>query len=374
MANSEEPKKESGTNKISALPVKMRVMAYSRDAYVEKEIASPAEINDYLGKWTVVWLEIEGINRSEILQDLVRIFDLHPLAIEDVEHKDERAKVEEYGKTQFVIAKTVCLKEHLIIDQLSIFLGESFVLTFQGDNSASCDDNFLEVKNRIRKGRGRIRELGTDYLLYALVDAVVDSYFPILELYGDRLEDLEDEILSSPQRKAVARVHRIKRDLHLLRRAVWPLRDAVSLLARDPIPMIQPETRIYLRDCYDHCIRIMDLLETDRELCSDLMEVYLSSVSNRLNEVMKVLTIFMTIFLPPSLVAAIYGMNFRTDVSPWNMPELNWYYGYEFALSLMLGLFVLGISLWFAWEKGWIGSKSGRIGRREKSVEKNPEK
>jgi magnesium transporter len=210
------------------------------------------------------------------------------------------------------------------------------------------------VREHIRNTRGQIREAGADYLAYALLDAMVDSYFPILEEYGERLETLEDAIITRPDHHTVARIHAAKRDLLTLRRAIWPQRETFNTLLRDVIPLITDETRLHLRDCYDHTVRLIDLVETYRELGSDLMDVYLSSVSNRTNEIMRVLTVIATIFIPLTFIAGVYGMNFDPDTSPWNMPELNWYWGYPFALTLMTTV-IVG-QLVFFWRRGWLRS------------------
>jgi magnesium transporter len=200
---------------------------------------------------------------------------------------------------------------------------------------------------------GRIRTVGADYLGYALLDAIVDNYFPVLEAYGERLDEAEDEIINRPTRPTVHRLHNIKRELMAFRRAAWPMRDAVNTLVRDPHPVVQDDTRVYLRDCYDHVVQALELMETYRDFSASLTDLYLSSVSNRMNEIMKVLTMFSAIFIPLSFVAGVYGMNFHEEASPLNMPELRWYFGYPFALALMGSIaFVLLI---YFWRKGWIG-------------------
>jgi magnesium transporter len=214
------------------------------------------------------------------------------------------------------------------------------------------------VRERIRKGVGRMRGAGPDYLAYALLDAIIDGYFPVLEHYGEYLEDLEDVLVHDPDEELVADIHNVKRDLLTLRRAIWPLRDALGALLREPVPLISHETHPYLRDCYDHTVQIIDLVETYRELGSGLMDMYLSSVSNRMNEIMKVLTIISTIFIPLSFIAGVYGMNFNPERSPLNMPELNWYWGYPFCLAIM-GV-VAAVLVGFFWRKGWLGGKSKR--------------
>jgi magnesium transporter len=208
------------------------------------------------------------------------------------------------------------------------------------------------VRERLRTARSRLRKATPDYLTYTLLDAAVDAFFPLLERYGDRLEELEAQILGTPDAAVLEAVHDLKRDLLAFRRAAWPLREAMSSLLRDPHPLIKEETRLYLRDCYDHSIQILDLVENQREVSSGLMEVYLSTVSNRMNEVMKVLTIIATIFIPLGFVAGVYGMNFKTERSPLNMPELDWYFGYPFALGIMLSV-AIGMLFYFR-RRRWI--------------------
>jgi magnesium transporter len=241
--------------------------------------------------------------------------------------------------------------DQLQTEQVSLFLGERFVLTFQ-EKPGDCLDC---VRDRIRSGTGRIRQAGPDYLAYAVLDAVIDNFFPVLEGAGEYLEELEATVLSNPDEGTVSKIHGIKRQLLRLRRAVWPQREALNSMLREGTSLIAEDTKVYLRDSYDHTIQIIDLLENYREIASGLMDVYLSSVSNRMNEVMKVLTIFAAIFIPLTFIAGIYGMNFDPERSPWNMPELDWYLGYPFALGLMAAVGV-GMLVYFR-HKGWIGSR-----------------
>jgi magnesium transporter len=239
-----------------------------------------------------------------------------------------------------------------------MFLGANFLLTFQ-ERTGDCFDL---VRDRIRRRRGHIRERKADYLAYALLDAVIDGYFPVLEACGERLESLEDAVLDKPSGEQSAQIHEMKRDLLTLRRAIWPQREMINALTRDSSAHVSDQTRVYLRDCYDHTIQLMDMLETYREIASGLVDVYLSSVSARMNEIMKLLTIIATIFIPLGFIAGLYGMNFDTGVSPWNMPELSWRWGYPFALGLM-AVVAIGLLLFFR-KRGWIGGRTGGKGRR----------
>jgi magnesium transporter len=338
----------------------MTVLAYGPQEFVEQGVSDPQQIRDFLGKWPVVWINVEGIGDAGTVTKLGELFGLHRLALEDVLHTHQRPKVEQYGDHLFIVTRMARLGEQLETEQLSLFLGENFVLTFQEGIPGDC----LEaIRERIRKKGGRIRDAGLDYLAYAMLDAVVDAYFPILEQYGERLEAVEDEIGEKSTSDTIARIHAIKRNLLTLRRAVWPQRETFSTLLREETPRISAETRLYFRDCYDHVTQIIDLVETYRELGADLTDIYLSTVSNRTNEIMRVLTVIATIFIPLTFISSIYGMNFNTATSPWNMPELNWYWGYPLALLLMLGVAV-GQLLFFR-RHGWLGSPK-KVGREKK--------
>ncbi|CAN5464103.1 magnesium/cobalt transporter CorA [soil metagenome] len=332
-----------------AAPPRITVLAYGADGLVEETLESLAALHELRERWPVSWVNVDGIEHAETVRQLGEFFGLHRLALADVVNVPQRAKVEDYGDYLFIIARMARVDEGLETEQISIFLGKGFVLTFQERRGDPLDP----VRERLRSGVGRIRANGADYLAYAVLDAIVDHYFPVLEQLGDHLELLEEEILNRPNRASMARLYALKRDLGAFRRSVWPERDTLNTLVRDPSPLITDETRIYLRDCYDHVIQSIDLLENYRELSSSLTDLYLSSISNRTNEIMKVLTIFAAIFIPLTFIAGVYGMNFDPDVSPWNMPELDWFWGYPFALGLM-ALTALGLILFF-WRKGWIG-------------------
>jgi magnesium transporter len=327
----------------------IRLIAYSADKYDERGVSDPEEIRAFLGHWNVVWVDVDGLGDARVLEKIAAIFHLHPLAMEDVVNVHQRAKVDTFGERTFMVTHMLSLTDHLDCEQVSLFLGPDFVVTFQ-ERPGDCLD---PVRERIRKQETRVRESGAGHLAYSILDAVIDHYFPILEDYGERIEAIEDRIIAQPDRAVVAELHDLKRELLYIRRAIWPQREALNTLVRDEIPHISAETRLYLRDCYDHCVRIIDLVETYRETCSDLMDLYLSSISNRMNEVMKVLTIISTLFIPLTFIVGIYGMNFDTQVSPYNMPELKWYYGYPLCLAVMA---VIAVGLFFFFRrKGWIG-------------------
>ena len=278
-------------------------------------------------------------------------------------------KVDQYDQTLFIVMRMVQRREQLETEQVSIFVGKNYVLTFQENLPG---DSFGPVRDRLRTG-GPLTTLGPDYLAYRLLDAIVDGYFPVLEQYGELLEELEEDVLEFTRRDTLARVHEIRHDLLALRRSVWPMREAINSLVRDPNPLITADTRLFLRDCYDHTVQLMDFLETYRELGSDLRDLFLSSASNRLAEIMKVLTIMSSIFIPLTFIAGIYGMNFEYKTpdgrtNPLNMPELRWYWGYPATLAVM-ALIAIVLVVYF-YRKGWIWQ--GRGEAVKKLVETSP--
>jgi magnesium transporter len=228
-------------------------------------------------------------------------------------------------------------------------LGPYYLLTIQEEPEF---DTFQSVRNRIRFDKGLIRRHGADYLAYALLDTIIDGFFPVLEDYGERLEALEDEVIARPTRGTIAEIYRLRRELLALRRAIWPQRDAINTLIRDESALISPEVRVYLKDCYDHALQVMDMVESYREVVSSMVDVYMSSVSNRMNEVMRLLTVISSIFIPLTFIAGVYGMNFNPERSPLNMPELNWYWGYPVVLVVMGAIAIVMVI--FFWRKGWL--------------------
>lgn len=312
--------------------VRVTVMDYGPDRLVEKTVSRVEELFPYRDSPSVTWINVEGLHDVAFLEALGKHFGFHPLALEDILNCGQRPKIEDYGKYHFLVMKSLLYAETLETEQISFFLGGNYVITFQ----EIPGDSFEAVRERIRRGKGMIRNAGSDYLAYALIDALVDEFFPVLEKYGEQIEDLEAALLEKPTPETIQEIHRIKRELLMVRRAAWPERDVINSMQREESDVIRPETQVFLRDCYDHTIQVIDMIETYRELASGMLDVYLSSVSNRMNEIMKVLTIISTIFIPLNFIAGIYGMNFNTERSPLNMPELDWYYGYLFALALML--------------------------------------
>jgi len=323
-------------------------MAYGPDDLLEETTGDPARVAELLGRGPVTWVDVDGLGDAATVARLAEIFGLHPLAVEDVVHVHQRAKVEDYEDHLFIVARMVSRGDRVDTEQIAMFLGRNYVLTFQ-ERPGDC----LEpVRERLRRRRGRIRSAGADYLAYALLDAVVDFYFPVIDDCGDQLEDLDRRAGSSPTQRALDEIHALRSELMMLRRGIRPLRDALVKLMPDPTSLITQETQYYLRDCYDHTVQILDLLDHYRELVANLREYHMAALNTRMNEIMKVLTIIATIFIPLSFIASVYGMNFDT-AHPGNMPELGWPYGYVFALLFMAAV-ALGL-LAFVWRKGWIG-------------------
>jgi magnesium transporter len=281
----------------------------------------------------VTWFNVTGIHDLDIVQRLGKTFGLHPLLMEDIVNTDQRPKMEDYGEYLFLTLKMLSFgkaETEISTDQTSIVLGKDYVLTFEEREGDVLDP----VRERIRTGRGRIRSLGSDYLAYALIDAIVDNYFVILEKLGEKLEDLTNEVVGGRGGRTLATIYLLKRELIYLRKAVWPLREAISALYRGGTALIAETSEPYLRDLYDHTIQIIDTIESLRDLLSGMLDIYLSSASNRLSQVMKVLTMIATVFIPLTFIAGVYGMNFKY------MPELEWRWGYPFVWLVMVGLAV----------------------------------
>ena len=308
----------------------------------------------YLNRNSVSWVDVHGLGSESVLKAIGQVFQLHPLLLEDIVNVPQRPKIEEYDDSLLMITRMIMPDEEgsgFITEQVSFVLSQHFLLTVQEEPHY---DTFNPVRDRIRLSKGIIRKQGADYLAYALLDTIIDGFFPILEDYGERLEDLEDEVVLNPSRKTLEKIYTLRRELLTLRRAIWPQRDAINSLIREKSPLISEPVRFYLRDCYDHSVQVMDMVETYRELSSSLMDVYLSSINNRMSDVMKTLTVVSSIFIPLTFIAGVYGMNFNTETSPLNMPELNAYWGYPICL---VGMGSLGLSLfYFFWRKGWLES------------------
>lgn len=336
----------------------VNVLAYGPDGYVEKrEIQSLSIIPELLAAWPVVWIDVDGLGDAQVVRDIGQIFGLHPLALEDVLHTHQHAKAEHYDGVLFVVLQMLLSDAQWETEQVSTFVGPNFVITFQ-ERPGDC----LEpARQRVRSHDRQSLVGAPGLLLHAILDAIIDNYFPLVENCGERLDELESDVLERPDRGAMERIHAVKYDLRLVRRACWPLRDALNTLLRDPSPLITDEARVFLRDCHDHTVQIIDLLENYRDLASSLMDIYLSSLSNSINEVMRVLTVISTIFIPLTFLVGVYGMNFDPDASPWNMPELRWRYGYPLSLALM-ALIAAWMIVYFL-RRGWLRPVGSVIAR-----------
>jgi magnesium transporter len=329
-----------------APPPRLTALAYGPEAYAEEEVRGLQRLDELSEEWPVVWLNVDGLGDEALLRAIGERLGLHRLVLEDVTNLGQRSKSELYEDRLFIVLR-MPTDEDADTEQVSLVLQQALLVTLQ-QRSGDC---FEPVRDRIRHSKGKIRLRGADYLAYALIDAVVDRYFPVLEEAGDTLDALEDRVFGIPTPETLARLHSLKRGLVALRKAIWPHREMLNGLMRDAGSIFADETQPYLRDCYDHVVRLIDLVEAQREVASDLLNSYLSMVSNRMNEVMKVLTIIATIFIPLSFIAGVYGMNFDPTASPWNMPELGWAIGYPAALMLM-GLIAAGLLI-FIRRRGW---------------------
>jgi magnesium transporter len=354
----DEPGTVPGTLRIEAdaPPPRIVLIDYNETNATRVQLATPEAAAPHLDSESVSWVDVQGLGSEDVLQRLGQVFNLHPLVLEDVVNVPQRPKVEDYQDQLLIITRMVTLKENaagFVNEQVSFVLGKHYLLTVQEEPKYDC---FGSVRDRIRTSRGTLRQLGPDYLAYTLLDSIIDGFFPVLEAYGERIEALEDEVITSPTRQTLDKIHQVRRELLTLRRSIWPQREAINSLIRDSCVLISHDVQIHLRDCYDHVVQLLDMVETYRELASSLMDVYLSSVSNKMNEIMKTLTVISTIFIPLTFVAGVYGMNFNTEKSPWNMPELNWYWGYFASLAFMLAI-AAGL-VYFFWRRGWFSSSS----------------
>lgn len=320
----------------------VQVMAYSDGDLFEQKATALDDLKALTKKYTVTWINVEGLGSARVIEQLGELFGLHRLALEDVMNPHQRAKVEEYDDYLFIVARMVTNKPRLTTEQICFFLGDRFVITFQEGKPGDCLD---PVRERIRKASGQIRHRGADYLAYALLDSIIDHYFPVLDSLGEELDRLDDELMNRPGEASISSIHQFRSQLLVLRRSLRPHREAINQLTRDPHEQITDETRIFFRDCYDHTIQLGEAIDIYRESCSDLRDYHLATMSNRTNDVMKTLTIIATIFIPLGFIAGLYGMNFE------NMPELHTRYGYPMILTLMAAI-AFGLVYWFKL-KGW---------------------
>jgi len=308
--------------------VKITIIDYDAAQFQEKAATTSEECFPFKETPTVTWINIDGLHRLDLIEALGTHFGLHPLVMEDIVNTDQRPKIEDFVTYLFLVLKRLSYdpREHEVVaEQISLVLGSNFLLSFQ----EAPGDDFEPIRERIRGSKGRVRQMGVDYLAYTLIDAVIDNYFLLLEQIGDRIEAVEDVLVANPRPETLQTLHTLKREMIVLRKSIWPLREVINRLERWETPLIQKATTIYLRDVYDHTIQVIDAVETYRDMLSGMLDIYLSSVSNRMNEVMKVLTIISTIFIPLTFIAGIYGMNF-------NMPELQWPWIYPYAFYVVL--------------------------------------
>ncbi|MGH8226125.1 MAG: magnesium/cobalt transporter CorA [Gammaproteobacteria bacterium] len=339
----------SGAAAVST-PARLSLMRYDQASLDEKPDVELAECTASAADAAeITWLHVQGAPTPEQLQQLGTIYGLHPLALEDVFNQERRPKFESYEEQYFVVLNHPRRDENknLCVDQVSFFLGKNYVISID----EGPKDSFEPIRQRVRN-KQTLRSRGADYLLYALMDVIVDGGFPLLEDLGEQMERLEDVVLDNPSREVRNRIHYLKRELVQLRRSWWPQREVISSLIRDGEQFLSENTRLYMRDCYDHSVIMMDFVETYREMMSSLLDTYLSSISQRMNDIMKALTMIATIFLPLSFIAGLYGMNFSHEVSHWNMPELTWHFGYFYALGVM-ALIVILMLIYFR-RKRWL--------------------
>jgi magnesium transporter len=325
--------------------VRIFIMDYDEGQFSEKEVGAVEETFPFKDKPTVTWVNVDGLHDVDAIERIGKHFGLHPLVLEDIVNTAQRPKTEDFGDYIFVVLKMLYRdpgQDEVRAEQVSLVLGSNFVISFQEVEG----DVFNPVRERIRTSKGRVRKMGADYLAYTLMDAVVDNYFIILETFGEKIESIEDELVANPTPDKLETIHSLKREMIFLRKSVWPLRELISGLQRGESALVTEGVTIYLRDVYDHTIQVIDTIESFRDMVSGMVETYMSSISNKMNEVMKVLTIIATIFIPITFIAGIYGMNFQ------NMPELHWPWGYFGALGIMAAV-AIAMVLYFR-RKGWL--------------------
>jgi magnesium transporter len=325
-------------------PVKITVIDYDAAHFQEKLVGEIAECFPFKETETVTWINVDGLGNIKIIEELGKCFNIHPLILEDVLNTEQRPKMEELDTYIYLNLKMLSFIEtqkEVKIEHISMIIGPNFLISLQED----VGDIFDPVRERIRKD-GRIRKFGPDYLAYALIDLIVDNYFVVMEKLEERVEDLEEELVTNPTQESLHKINRLKKDMIFLRKSVWPLREVINSLERSESPLIKESTTIYLRDVYDHTIQVIDTLETFRDMVSGMIDIYLSGLSYKMNEIMKVLTLIATIFIPLTFVVGLYGMNFK------NMPELSWEFGY-YSVLIVMAVMVAGMLAYFR-RKKWI--------------------
>ncbi|MEX2089708.1 MAG: magnesium/cobalt transporter CorA [Bacteroidota bacterium] len=317
---------------------KISVFDYAQGWCDERNVKTAEEALQTKRKGSVRWIDVDGLQQTSILETIGNEYGIHKLVLEDILQTGQRPKLEDYDDYLFVVLKMLrynSIRRVVDTEQVALVIGPKYILSFQEGVEG---DVFEPIRQRLRNHKGHLRSLGPDYLAYSLLDAIVDQYFLILEELEDRVEDVEEELLNEPTRSTMDKIYRLKREMLTVRKSIWPLREVTGQLQRGESTIIKRPTRIYLRDLYDHTVAVLDTLENEREVIAGMLEIYLSSVSNRLNEVMKVLTIIATIFIPLTFVVGVYGMNFDPDSGPLSMPELRWAWGYPAVMVIMAGI------------------------------------
>jgi len=325
--------------------VKISIIDYDETQYQEKEAKTIEECFPFKDSPTVTWINIDGIHEVSIIEKIGKHFDLHPLIMEDIVNTEQRPKMEDFGHYLYVVLRMLYFDDeaHEVKgEQVSLILGQNVVISFQEKEG----DIFNPIRERVRNNKGRIRKMGADYLAYSLLDTIVDNYFTILEKLGDRIEEMEERLVTDPRPETLQEIHKLKREMIFLRKSVWPLREVINGLERGESSLVHKTSRIYLRDVYDHTIQVIDTVETFRDMLSGMHDTYLSSISNRMNEIMKVLTIIATIFIPLTFIAGVYGMNFKF------MPELEWRWAY-FIVWLVIVIVAVSMIFFFR-KKKWL--------------------
>lgn len=323
--------------------VKITLIEFNESEFLQEEFHDFDVCMRHMKDNQVKWINVEGVHDTELVGKISQVYNIHPLTQEDIVHIDQRPKFEEYDNYLLGIMKMIMYQEEVYAEQLTIILLKDTVISFQEPGGG---DAFDVIRTRLRQGKGRVRRLGADYLFYALMDAVVDYYFTVIEKIGDKIEKIEEEIINEPRRESLIELYRLKREVIFLRKQVWPVRDMISNLLRSETEFITANTQLFFRDLQDHSSRIIDTVETHRDLLSGIMDIYLSTNSNKMNEVMKVLTIMSSIFIPVTFIAGVYGMNFDY------MPELKSPYGYVITWVVMLS--VMGGMIYYFKKKKWI--------------------
>ena len=336
----------------AAAPTVVTAIGFGPEGLESTEKADISAVRSLRDRFPVLWVDVAGLADTDLIHALADEFQLHDLAVADAVNVHQRPKVEEYEDHLFVVMRMPVEGRRLETQQISVFLSRGLLISFSERQSTVFDP----IRARLAAPRSPLQGKGPDYLAYAIVDAVVDGFFPLMESYGELIEQLETRTVEHSSRRNRWEIHMLRGDLLLLRRCAWPLREIVNGLTRGTTDLIDAETKLYFRDCYDHAVHVLDTVETYRELAFGLVDLYMASLSSRMNEVMKVLTVIATIFMPLSFISGIYGMNFDRRYT-WNMPELGWPFGYALALGLMA--MTAGLMLWFFRKKGWIGGDQG---------------